>query len=371
MEHGQGLGNFLCLDLNQELETLFQEKLKTNGYSFVFTAWPQELTQLDFDKSDGLVIFLREGVLEKLTALQSQEKVPPIILLAERRNITLLSQALKLGGFSYLLYGPDYQNEFLELFSAVVQNTFICHQRAIELQTNNSLLKQQHSQMSDFVSIVSHDLRNPLGYLNHYHTILTQQEDLSDEEKNTILERIGSINQKMSKLVDELLDLSLIKAGKMALNIEYFDFFELTLELLPPLQILIGKKEIQFKNAIPESTMVWGDQNRLAQVMNNLISNAIKFTPHNGKITLEAIKDARGHRIQIIDSGVGIAKENLPKLFREHIKFSTLGTDSEKGTGYGLHLAQEILQAHDSRIEVESEPNQGSCFSFVLPTEKL
>ena len=109
------------------------------------------------------------------------------------------------------------------------------------------------------------------------------------------------------------------------------------------------------------------DKNRITQVLDNLIFNAIKFTPRGGKVELRSIQEDEGLKIVVVDTGIGVTNEIKDKLFNKHEKTSTLGTEGETGTGFGLPLAQELIQAHSSKIFIENNADQGSTFYFTIP----
>jgi len=131
------------------------------------------------------------------------------------------------------------------------------------------------------------------------------------------------------------------------------------------------EKEIQLINEIHFSHVVKADKNRVFQVLTNLIGNAIKFTPRLGTISLSAESTREGARLEVRDTGVGMATEAMGNLFEVHNRVTTPGTEGEKGTGFGLALAQEIVHRHGSEITVRSKAGEGSSFSFILPTWKL
>jgi signal transduction histidine kinase len=121
------------------------------------------------------------------------------------------------------------------------------------------------------------------------------------------------------------------------------------------------------QNNIPSATMVWADPNHINLVVRNLISNAIKFTPKNGQISLKSRQDADFCEIAVVDTGVGMSTENVAKLFNKASHYTTYGTSGEKGTGLGLLLCQEMIEKNGGTIWVESEVSKGTTFIFRLP----
>jgi signal transduction histidine kinase len=127
------------------------------------------------------------------------------------------------------------------------------------------------------------------------------------------------------------------------------------------------KKSIKIKNEVGENAMVWSDNNQIDIVIRNLISNALKFTPENGIITLRAEEHKKSWQITVQDTGVGMDKETMEKLFAKNSTITTYGTNNEKGTGLGLSLCKEMVEKNGGKIWVESKLRIGSCFYFTLP----
>jgi len=133
--------------------------------------------------------------------------------------------------------------------------------------------------------------------------------------------------------------------------------------------ILTGsaRKNLTFVNLLNQDHYVEVDNNLISMVFRNLINNSIKFTPRNGKIEIESYDIGDFIRVDIRDNGVGIDKDDLPKLFRKDIKFTTLGTEGEEGTGLGLLVAREYIQMHGGELHIDSEKNKGTIVFFTLP----
>jgi len=216
-----------------------------------------------------------------------------------------------------------------------------------------------------FVGTVAHDLRGPLGKLINTSEILLS--GVEPEAVNTFYKIMSQTSRRGFDLVNDLLDITALETGLVRLNAEDCDLKLLAQRVIAELGYLAAAKEINLVNNMVEPLVAKADTRRIFQVLVNLINNAVKFTPRSGMITLLAIEEDSGIKISVCDSGVGIPPEKLGDLFLKHEKISTPGTEGEPGTGFGLALAQEIVQGHGSSIEVDSELGKGSCFSFILP----
>ncbi len=217
--------------------------------------------------------------------------------------------------------------------------------------------------MSEFVGIVSHDLRNPIGTLHSTCQLLTKY----PEDIPTFIPEMVKTSKRALCLVNDLLDLTAMENGKTKITLEPCNFLDIANSAVKEIKFLSDKKDITVHNNVKDTPNVRVDYHRLFQVLNNLLTNAIKFTHPKGTISINAISKKEGLQIEVIDTGVGISPSLIPELFNKHKKTSTCGTGGEIGTGYGLPLSQEILQTHNSTIKVKSETGKGSTLYFTLP----
>ncbi len=229
---------------------------------------------------------------------------------------------------------------------------------------------------SQFLANISHELRTPLNAIIGYSEMV--QEELQDRGETSLvpdLERIHSAARHQLTLVNDILDLSKIEAGKMTLNLERFDLTLLIRDVQSMVQPLIARKRNQlFIEGLPESCLMHSDPTRLKQVLFNLISNAAKFT-ENGTVTLRIatppVKGVPGVIISVIDTGIGMTPEQLTRLFQA---FSQADTDIVKrygGTGLGLAISRQFATLMGGELTVESTRGVGSRFHLILPLEAL
>ncbi len=222
----------------------------------------------------------------------------------------------------------------------------------------------------DFVSNISHELRTPLASLRVI--IETLQDGAYDDPETAVhfLNRAGGEIDVLTQMVEELLELSRIESGQVPLRLQTTAVADL---LLPPLDRLKPQAErakvdliLDLPGALPT---LLADPTRIHQVVSNLLHNAIKFTPEGGKITLSASANEKNHEIVIAvhDTGVGIAKEDLGRIFERFYKSDRARTRSRGGTGLGLAISRHIVEVHNGRIWVKSKEQKGSSFYFTLP----
>jgi len=243
-----------------------------------------------------------------------------------------------------------------------------------ELQNANERLKELDKLKNEFVSLASHELRTPMTAIKSYIWLLLQQSadmgKLNDKQK-LYLERTYTSTERLIKLVNDMLNVSRIESGKLKINIQSIDMLQMVHETITELLPSAQNLHITLSMEKPAETLpnVLADPEQIKEVLLNLIGNALKFTPEGGKVTVNfSLMD---HRVvtHVSDTGKGIRKEDMPKLFQ---KFSIIEGDSAKkpnlqGTGLGLYISKSLIELQGGKIWVTSEgENKGTTFSFSL-----
>ncbi len=220
-----------------------------------------------------------------------------------------------------------------------------------------------------FFSIIAHDLKNPIGVLLGLTELLkTEFDDLSQEEKKEMVDAMFKSATDNYKLLENLLSWARSQQKRLNLSIKAFDLFELVQENIGFLGEQAKTKKIQIQVELSAKTYVLADYETISTVVRNLISNAIKFTPIGGTIQINTVKNQDTITLAITDNGIGIEQENIEKLFRIDEQVKRSGTMNEKGTGLGLVLCKEFVEANYGSISVKSEAGKGSTFSITLPS---
>jgi two-component system NtrC family sensor kinase len=236
--------------------------------------------------------------------------------------------------------------------------------RAVIMQ-DITYLKELDRIKSDFVSTVSHDLRSPLTAILGYIELLGRAGSLNAQQKEFIL-RIQASVQNITALINDLLELGRIEAGFDARK-EIVPLSALIRYTVDSLQRQANSKELALKAKLPQSQPhVLGNPVRLRQLLSNLISNAIHYTPHGGSIQVEAHVEDDQVILQIRDDGIGIPSVDQPYIFDKFYRGSNVPVDSN-GAGLGLAIVKSIVDNHRGRIWVESVAGKGSTFTVVLP----
>ncbi|MFH1259822.1 MAG: response regulator [Elusimicrobiota bacterium] len=222
---------------------------------------------------------------------------------------------------------------------------------------------------TEFISNVSHELRTPLTSLRE---IVSQQLDgllgeVNERQKQFFQIALSDID-RLGRMIDEILDVSKIEAGKMELHKQLTDLRVLGERALGSFLPGAGKRKIALKQiCLAKVVSLYVDKDRLMQVLTNLLGNGLKFTPDGGEVVLEINNKEEEVEFSVTDSGIGIARENISKLFSRFQQVDQKAIAKVKGSGLGLYISRQIVELHRGKIRVESEPGKGSKFIFVLP----
>jgi signal transduction histidine kinase len=226
---------------------------------------------------------------------------------------------------------------------------------------------------SDIVSNVSHELRSTLTAIKgSVHNILDGITGALNEKQSRYLGRIKSNADRLSRLITDLLDLSKIEAGKIDLRPAYLSISALAREVAEVLRTVAAEKLISLEVVSPEGQAdVWADRDKVVQILMNLVGNALKFTPSSGRVTIVIDHpDAEWVRCSVADSGPGIPANEAAKIFDKFYQVEQANKQKAKGTGLGLAISKALVEMHGGRIWIESQIDEGSCFSFTLPAKR-
>lgn len=334
--------------------------------------------------AEGLVVVNKSGEVllmnpaaEKLLGVKKKEKIGKSIL-EDLKNEQLISLATKTHDEEgkektemELNSGEDETKKILRASSAVIEDEYGKTVGMVSVLTDVTKQKELDQMKSDFVSKVSHELRTPVVTVqNSISLLLSKTTGTLTQDQEKFLSIAQRNLGRLAHLIDDLLDLSKIEAAKMKLELAPHSIEKLINEvcdtLITWMQTKAIKIEYKVQKGIPKLKV---DGNRIIQLLNNIIGNAIKFTPKGGVVTIEAKTDEikKIVFVSITDTGIGIAKDDLDKVFDKFQQVGERVSTDISGTGLGLAIAQEIVRMHSGKIWVESEKGQGAKFTFTLP----
>jgi len=223
---------------------------------------------------------------------------------------------------------------------------------------------------SDLIANISHDLRTPLAIIQGYiETLQMKEKELTDQERNEYLNKINSSGERLAKLIAQLFEYSKLEANQIEPQREPFLISELANDVHRNYQVLAKKKKIALHlNMAKQTPLVFADISLVERAIQNLMDNALKFTPEGGSVTIDILPLKKAVEISVKDSGPGIAKEHQQLVFERYRQTKT-GEENE-GAGLGLSIVRKIIELHDASIKVFSRPDEGTTFTFSLPIYK-
>jgi len=264
-----------------------------------------------------------------------------------RKNELQDSSEIKLGRYLHLL-----EDEIKEMF--------------VKNKADIEYLKKLERIRTEFLGNVSHELRNPIFAIQGY--IETLRDGAIDDPKvnKHFLEKANEHTINLSNLLNDLIDISMIESGEMRLSYRYFEVNDFLQQIVNQFQSLADSKKLELVyQACRENLKLFGDRNKLKQALDNLITNAIKYT-ETGKVEVAVEEEKKFGTIIIRDTGIGIPEEDLSRIFERFYRVDKARSREVGGTGLGLAIVKHIIEAHGSKISVKSKIGEGSEFSFTL-----
>ena len=228
--------------------------------------------------------------------------------------------------------------------------------------------KRQENQKNDFIKMANHELKTPVTTIKGYVQLLRKMRGNSEDKflvnsLNTIENQVN----KLTLLIGDLLDISRMESGKLPLNKREFSLLKLVTETIEDIKASEQSHQINFELNHTADVEVYGDKDRIKQVLNNLLTNAIKYSPNAGTVNVELFVEDECAVVSVEDFGIGMDQKELKRIFERFYRVSGDDEETFPGFGIGLFIVKDIMDRHDGKIWVESEKNKGSKFYFSLP----
>jgi signal transduction histidine kinase len=332
-----------------------------------------------YARHDRLLSSANNNELISVDRLPSGEQAIVLELALPTRQISLATLAVAVPVKNATRVDSDILDSFVERITLAVENASLYRtlaDRSQDLQRAYSDLATAHQELlsvdemkTNFLANVSHELRTPLTSIRSFSELLLAYEDDPGVQKE-FLRIISTESERLTRLVNDVLDISRIEAGHMDWKMQSIDTPELLRDLARTFAPLVSLAQLSFGVEIEANlARVYGDRDRLHQVMANLLNNAMKFTRPGGRIVLRGEYVEDEIRVSVADTGIGVASTDQERIF---VKFQQVGdtlTDKPRGTGLGLAICRDIVEHHQGRMWVESTPGVGSTFTVALPLE--
>ncbi|MCF7887256.1 MAG: HAMP domain-containing histidine kinase [Candidatus Omnitrophica bacterium] len=302
--------------------------------------------------------------------IKTKNRVYNIFILAGLISSDFIKKSTKEAFLILCMYLSKCLNN-IELFEQIYQTKESLENkiknRTKELAKSLKVVETISKTKSDFISNVSHELRTPLTSVKGFSSLLADEKfgKLPQEAKKRLKKIVENVD-KLMDIVNTLLDISRIESGKIEINITFYDIVPLIKNIADFFEPQSYQKNIDIKIDTPENFNVYMDKNLIERVLTNLVNNAIKFTPEGGQIIISCKDTDQKALISIADTGFGISRENLDKIFQEFYRVKDIEQKTIEGSGLGLSLVKKIIDSHKQKIWVESKVGKGTIFSFTL-----
>lgn len=295
----------------------------------------------------------------------------PVIFLSAKFMKDDILKGFRVGAVDYVTK-PFNKDELLSRVRTHIElkksRDFIKDQKLL-LEKQNKQLVDLNATKDKFFSIVAHDLKNPFNTILGFSRLLVRRYNTMQESKRKdFIKLIYESSERAFNLLENLLEWSRTQTGRIQFSPRMINLSDVVKSVILLMQTSAGKKQISLISHVDDGIKAYADEDMVTFVIRNLVSNALKFTPSEGKVTISCDIDEQVF-IKVRDSGVGIKSEVLPKLFKLDANISTKGTEEEPGTGLGLILCKEFIERNNGSIDVESEVGKGSTFTIRIPVK--
>ncbi|MDD5303194.1 MAG: ATP-binding protein [Elusimicrobia bacterium] len=371
--------------VDNELATLarLSEALLSQGYEVATTTDGEEALRL-MQKKPFALAAIGGSALEatklagaKLAlAMREKDKDLRIVLMIDQfpaqDALKGVSRAVELGLDDAILKPIDVSRLMLSIERALEKRFLLLEnlrlRKAAEVSAQK--LAEVNGFQTKFFATVAHDVKNPLTAILGYSEVLGMRlKDKPDDLK--CASHIHNAAKTLNLLVSDLVDLAAIESGKLRVEIGAMDLASVVTEVKSRVDVVASRKQIQFSTALPAAIpALQGDPNRIGQVVQNLCTNAVQYTKEGGKVTIEVAVQSEWVIVGVRDTGIGISKEDLPRVWERFFQTKEAQTMRKAGFGLGLKISREIVQMHGGDMGIESELGVGSFFFFKLPIPK-
>ncbi|HEV8446021.1 MAG TPA: ATP-binding protein [Gemmatimonadaceae bacterium] len=361
--------------MNDQAEVLFQESeseprtrrelANVRGNDTKFTSFISEFAMLDDDsrRERMTLVYPRSGTnlpVEVVSGKVKNERGEPIAVVSVLHDLTKQVENERLYDALKKLNS--------ELERRIRDATADLAEQNARLQWQSQEVERANKLKSEFLASMSHELRTPINALIGYTALLLDGVlgDVNGRQRDALM-RGRAAAEHLLALINDILDLAKIEAGKMPLRLEEVSLREVTLEVTQQVEPMVRKKQLQFTIDIaPDCPPIYSDRTKIKQILLNLLSNAVKFT-NRGRVTVEAHRAVDGVRVDVVDTGIGIRASDLQAIWEDFRQVDQSRTREFGGTGLGLSITRKLLDRLGGSVDVRSTYGEGSTFSVYLP----
>ncbi len=373
-----GLGRVLLVDNYKPSLIQLAASLMSEGYEVGACMDAEQSMQLIADDTYHIAVVGAALVYAQHTGIELAQKMREIdpdlriILMVDQYPLQTalkgVTQVVEVGLDDCLLKPVEPSRLRFSISRALERRRLLLENARItdELQFANEELEQLTDFQKKFFATVAHDIKNPLTAIRGYAEMMSWK--IKEPSLVKCVTHIQSSTRTLEGLISDLVDYAAIESGKLRVNIEDMDLAQVVSEVKGRIQVAADKREITLKVTVPEKLpKMQGDPLRIGQVIQNLSTNAIQYTSEKGSVSVKVEVGAAAVTISVRDTGIGISKEDLPRVFQRFFQAENAQKMRKAGFGLGLKISQEIVKAHGGGMGVDSELGKGSVFYFTIP----
>ncbi|GAB1536841.1 hypothetical protein ADMFC3_24720 [Geovibrio sp. ADMFC3] len=380
-----GSSRILIIDDSETSLNILERILNSCGYSNIVTApgaWEgiEILGEAENHEEKLPDLILMDIVMPQMNGIEAVQRLKthpvyehiPVIMISVKNDAQTLSDAFEAGAADFILK-PVSKPVLKARVDAIIKlklETDKRSQQEEELKRLNRRLEELNQIKNRFLGTAAHDLRGPLASIRGFAEMLADElEDKLNDDQSEMLSMIHETSHGMLSLVNDLLDYAVIESGRMSLLKHEHNLQKVIDRRININEPSAVKKNIIITRELEDVGIVSVDKNRIDQVLDNLLGNALKFSPQNTEVKVKLYKEGNDIAITVADQGVGISEDDIPKLFGEYCTVDSKPTDGEKSTGLGLFIVKSIVYAHNGSFSVKSKKGEGTEITVKLPAE--
>ncbi|MDF9409335.1 MAG: Sensor histidine kinase YycG [Pelotomaculum sp. PtaB.Bin013] len=354
--------NHLAGSLDQTISALSREKGKIEN---ILTNMTEGVLAVD---SSGQVILANEAVSRTLRVDPAEVLERPVSALSCCPGLAgLFSEVVLSGEPCSAEFEVNEGKTFIIAHLAPLRESVGGSYGVVGVLQDITELRKLELLRRDFVANVSHELRTPLTSIQGFLEALMDGTIDESQPRDRYLKVIHQETLRLNRLIHDLLDLAIIESGKMRWELNPIDVSDLVARVHLKLKPQIERQQVKVNQDVPvDLSLMLGNEDRIEQVLTNLLENAVRYSPPGGAITVKAVEEAGKITVEVADQGPGIPPEDLPYIWERFHRVEKSRSRNLGGTGLGLAIVKQIIEAHGGRVEVRSEVGQGSNFSFTL-----
>src|SRR5205809_2884356 len=346
-------------------------RLVGGGSAVLFDASGKASTSSGVDKAQVAVLGRQLANLPDGVSRINIDDVETSLIKLPVRGLTAPGTLVIVAGRFTPAFGADEMTRAQQILSAFVTALDRRH-LIVQLEQSNKALQEANRHKSVFHANMSHELRTPLNAIIGFSELLTDARDgqFDAATRTRFLNQILTSGKHLLGLINDILDLSKVEAGQMELRLQVVSVAEVVDQVVKTVEPLVAKKNIQLQADVKGSGELLADAGKLKQMLLNLVSNAIKFTPEGGAVSVAAARVKETMEISVTDTGIGIAEADLKQIFREFHQVDHGPGRKHEGTGLGLALTKRFAALHGGDVRVDSDVDRGSVFTLSLPLRR-